>query len=128
MTQDLLDFSTKFQRLPHLRDGSQAPTENDLALAKLCDECNDVTEELLAKLNALKPILNVPRRPPKRDKDEWKAWKDKWEDKYEKVQKFGKSLRLALLSVWNRAELVAMGERLESYRAVAQIRMLGSLL
>jgi len=128
VTQDLLDFCTKFQRLPHLHGGTRAPTENDLALAKLCGECNNVAEELLTRLNALKPILDIPTPPSKRDRHEWKALKDKWEAKYEKVQKFGKSLRLAFLSVWNREELLVMEKRLEKYRAVVQTRMLGSLL
>ena len=128
VVRDLLDFSTKFQQLPHIVVGADAPTENDLALAKLCAECNDVAEELLAKLDRLRPLLDTPNPPRRRDKNEFKAWCQKWEDKYEKVQKFGKSLCLALLSVSSREELVAIADRLEKYRTAVQTRMLGSLL
>jgi hypothetical protein len=75
VARDLLDFCTKLQLSSQNYDGSEAPTENDLALIKLCGGCKDVAKELLAKLDLLKPELDVPE-PPHRDHPQYETkWK-----------------------------------------------------
>jgi len=128
VTRDLLDLSTKLQQPAQAIHGSEAPSENDLALAKLCAACNDIAEGLLAKLELLKPQLDIPNRPRGRDRDALRAWEKQWAKQWEKIRDMGQSLRLALLMVYTRDELETMVERLGKYRDAIQIRMTGSIL
>lgn len=109
VAEDLLDFCTKFQGLPHNVDSTNQPTENDLALAKLCSDCNHVAQVLLGKLERL-----MPNRPA--------------EEKRNTVHKFKTNLRLALLTISSKRELMDMESQLEQCRTAVHTRILGCLL
>jgi hypothetical protein len=42
VAHDLLDFSAKLHLPSQICNGGEAPTDNDMALVKLCGECEDV--------------------------------------------------------------------------------------
>jgi hypothetical protein len=130
VAKDLLDFSTKLQRVPPDPNAAPGPpTENELALRKLCEECNDIAKQILAKLDELKPKLRPPKDLPKNaSRKEKEMWFKKVKEYQKDIERLGNSLRLALLSVWSRKDLLEIGERLEKYRAAIQTRILGSLV
>lgn len=129
VTKDLLDFSTKLQRSPRHDHTSGPPSDNEVAIRKLCLDCNKVAAELLARLNILKPKLTPPKDLPNSASREDKAMRSRKLKEYRKeVQKLGNSLWLALMSVWSREELIEIEERLEKYRIAIQARMVAYLV
>jgi hypothetical protein len=78
------------------------PDENDQELIDLCEACNKIAQELVAKLSRLKVQPGTRHR-------EWK------------------SARQALKSVWSKGEIDAVAARLKQYRDQLNTRILVSL-
>lgn len=128
VTDDLLDFNTKFQHSSRVQDAARPPTENDLAMRKLCDECDEIAQQLLARLARLKPKLLPPSNVNASSSTYQKeSFSKRLKEHGRAIEKMGNSLRLGLLSVWNRREMEEMAERLENFRSAIQTRMLSSL-
>lgn len=130
VTTDLLDFSTKFQQCSSCaQDESSSAAENEIALRKLCEECDGIALQLLAQLNRLKPLLVPPNKPPGRraDGSAMETWRRSVEDHKQRVARLGHSLRSALICVWSRSEIQELEKQLEKYRAAIQTRMLACL-
>jgi hypothetical protein len=128
VTKELLDFGVKFKHSSLLQDEARPPTENELALRKLCDECNEVAQQLLERLAKLKPKLLLPKAIPDNSfKKEKEIWTKRLKEHRKEVERIGDSLRLALMSVWSRKEIDEMGDRLGKYHAAIQTRMIGCL-
>jgi len=128
VTRDLLDFSVKLEQSSRLHNAARPPTENELALRKLCDDCHGVAKQLLAQLAKLKPKLVPPRDLPRHASNENKGiWLKNLREHQSEVEKMGNSLRLALMSVWSRKELEELEGRLEKYRNAIQTRLIASL-
>jgi hypothetical protein len=128
VTKDLLDFSAKLQTPPRLNNWNRPPTENELALRKLSDGCNEVAQELLARLSRLTPKLlppeDLPNNAPSKDRERWLK---RLKQHQREIEKMGNSLRLALLSVWTRKEIEEVEQRLAKYESAIKMRMLGCL-
>lgn len=128
-TKDLLDFSTKLQRLISNPNGNTPATDNVIALSKLCGECNELAYELLARLDQLKSNFDPPSslldNATKREKQ---IWLIKLKNHKQKVERIGTSLRLAFRSMWSAEELREISARLEKYRGAIETRMVGILM
>jgi hypothetical protein len=128
VTKELLDFVAKFKHSSLLQDEARPPTENELALRKLCDQCNEVAQQLLERLAELKPKLLPPKAiPDNSSKKEKEIWTKRLKEHRKEVERMGNSLRLALMSVWSRKEIDEMGDHLGKYHAAIQTRMIGCL-
>ncbi|TGO60900.1 hypothetical protein BELL_1182g00010 [Botrytis elliptica] len=131
-TRDLRNFVVKLQAQPSKRaqkDATADLSENDLALEKLCRDCNEVAEELLERLSRLEVKITPPKEPEKNaSKNEIQEWKIRYYEYKKQAEKLGKTLRIGLLNVWNREQIQETAERLERYRVAIQTRLLGALV
>ncbi|CZR67110.1 uncharacterized protein PAC_17009 [Phialocephala subalpina] len=129
ITKELLDFSTKLRCSSPLRGTDESQTQNEMAIYKLCGECDVVAKQLLAKLERLKPRITppnpLPNNAPKNTKKIWRTRSQKFQSEFKKM---GNSMRLALLSVMGQEELAEIGVTLEKYRTAIQSRMLACIL
>jgi len=97
-TNDLQDFSAKFEQSLHENLDRGCLTEDELALKTLCGKCKKLADELVEKLNTLAV------------QDKKRVWKN---------------LETALASVWSRKEIEETKERLNEYRRAIDTRMIG---
>ena len=128
-TRDLLDFTTKLQAVPPVHNGAQADIENEVALRQLCDECSDVAKQMLQQLSRLTREHLTPPEPVARGAS-LKAWEKgqlRLAEYLKDLAELGRSLRLALRSMWSRKELEELEQRLEKCRAAIQLRMVAAL-
>jgi hypothetical protein len=128
-TRELLDFTTKLQPAPLVHNGTQAHSENEIALRQLCDECSDVAKQMLHQLNRLKRDYLTPPEPvpPGASIKQWEKRQQRFAEYMEDLEELGRSLRLALRGMWKRKDLEELEKRLEKCRAAIQLRMLASL-
>jgi hypothetical protein len=127
-TQDLTNFTIKLQRSPQTQNSSAIPTEDELALSKLCSDCNVVAEQLLERLGKLKLNTEVSSQVNPQDEPQEMSWRKNFHERKEKITKVRQNIKVVLLSVWGRGEMEELAARLEKYRAAIQARLLGSLL
>lgn len=128
-TKDLLDFTTKLQPAPVLQHCTQAHSENENALRQLCGDCSDVSRDMLHQLSRLKIQYLTPPDPvpPGASLKEWEKGQRRLAKYREELEELGRSLRIALRSMWTRKELEELEARLEKCRAAIQLRMLAAL-
>lgn len=103
-TEELLNFTTKLEQTLYPSDDvttHNSPTQDELALQQLCQECSDLAKEFLEKLDKLR-VHGF----------KFRAWK---------------SLREALCTVWAKSELVDFEEKLLKYRRAIDSRILSCI-
>lgn len=89
ITSDIENVSHRILKSLSLQPSSGSTSQNDVALTKMCQGCQDIATILLARLKSLKA---------QKDAGEWEL--------------FSK----AFLSTWLAKEIKEMSKRLESYR------------
>lgn len=89
ITSDMENLTSRILRSQSLQSCSGSLSENEVALMKMCQGCQDISEALLKRLKTFKVQKNARR----------------WE-----------CVSKAFLSLWSKTEIQEMKERLESYR------------
>lgn len=131
-TRDLQNFAVKLQVQQWTgarNNGTADMSGNDIALQKLCRDCNEVAEQLLEQLEKLEVKITPPKEPDvNAPEEEKKVWRGRYKEHKKQDEKFGKTLRVGLLNVWNRAQIQEIAERFEKYRTAIQTRLLAALV
>lgn len=103
-TNDILDFTVKLRRTLCAPDESATLTEDDILLESICEGCDDLARDLLARLDKLKA--------PEKNKLGRNIWP---------------TLTAAFQSIWTKEELLNIKERLKEYRSQIDSRIIQSL-
>lgn len=103
-TNDILDFTIKLRRNLRVPDGSAALTEDDNLLKSICEGCDELAHDLLARLDKLKA--------PEKNRLGRNIWP---------------TLTAAFLAIWTKEDLADIKERLKEYRRQIDSRIIQSL-
>ena len=100
---------------------NQSPTQNQLELLNLAEQCSIVAAELFAVLNSLKVQVTVQVRSDNSIPG-WSSWK-----KTRPVQAKWQNFRAALKEVWKDNEIRALEDRLDKFRQQLVLHILVAL-